>query len=195
MEISTKPLTIENFPFLTQREGLQEAKKIGDVMDTIDTRLHIILCSGLKHYQDHGDTSVLTAIIKAVSRYNIHTGTFDGRSIRGQDMRAWVTKHANVKWNKNANPNEDGVAQGGYVKNGNGPIQVNLITAISTPFYTAKEATSRDLVDMDVIIKNSVKKLRQAALDGKLKPGQEERVKSFLNVVKPFLPEDTKKAS
>lgn len=115
----------------------------------LDKDIHVAGCSALAHYQQHNDASLLTSLVKAVSSYNPKTGAFDGRSVRGADLRGWIVEHANVKWSKKAY-----AKQGGYIMDtkADAPV-VQLDHAIETPFYTAKESVSPDFYDVDMDIK------------------------------------------
>lgn len=192
-ELQTVVLTTANFPFLSIRQGIEAAQKIASVMDDFDSQMHIVSCSGLKHYQDCGDLTVLTSIVKAVSKYNSTTGQFDGRSVRSKDLRQWLTNHADIKWDKTAYKDATGTARGGYVKGKVGPAEVKLEHAIATPFYTAKEAVSRDLVDIRSIADAAFGRISKAIKDGKVPEEQKALAVKAQDALRPFI--KVKKAS
>jgi len=179
-------LKVEDFTFQSIPQALSQISEIQKVLDNLDSGLHILACSGLYNYELHGDLTVLTALAKAVSRYDSSSGKFDGRSVRGADMRAWITKHANIKWDKNAYKDASGVAQGGYVKAQTGPAVVKLEDAINNPFYKAKERVSSDLIDIRKVIDNAYKKVAKAVVDGTCLPEQAELTKQALEALRPL---------
>lgn len=185
-ELQTLVLTKANFPFMSIREALTEIRKIASVADDFDNQMHILACSALHHYLDNGDLSIMSNLVKAVSRYNPTTGKFDGRSFRSADLRAWIVKYANVKWDKNAHKSGSGVATGGYVKAKTGPAEADLEKAIAHPFYTSREQTSRDLVDVRKVIDNAFKTISKASSEGTLAPEQQQLAISAMEALRPF---------
>lgn len=189
--MNTVTLTKQNFPFMSIRQACEAAVKIAQVMDHFDEQLHIIACSGLKHYEDSGDLTALSNLVKACSKYDPIDGKFDGRSVRGADLRQWITKHANVKWSKDSHQDVNGKATGGYIKAKTGPAEVKLEEAIAKPFYSYKESTSKELVDVRAVANSAFKRISKAITDGHVAPEQKELASVMLDTLRPFV----KKAS
>lgn len=113
----------------------------------LDERIHVVAVSGLAHFLQHGDTTLLTNLCHAMPK-----------SGRGNALKFWITKHVRVKWSTKAHGGE-----GGFVKNGdldlNSWAKIALVEkAALDPFYNKEDAEPKAW-NPNASILNLVKKL------------------------------------
>ncbi len=116
----------------------------------LDERIHTVGCSGLYHFQEHQDTTILTDLVKAMPK-----------SSRGNALKYWITQHSNVKWSKKAFGGE-----GGFVKDGQ-EVQVDLAHAVEHPFYE-KTDTEQSAFNPDSRVKSFIKAFQKAIEKGEI---------------------------
>lgn len=127
----------------------------------LDLDIHTAAVSGLAHYKEHNDGSILTDLVKAVSVYNIKSGKFDGRSIRGAALRKWMEDLGGVKWSKKAYGKE-----GGYVADAKGITRadIDISRAMEVPFWAytndeVPEAKEVSPLDMMRQVRDQIRKI------------------------------------
>jgi len=94
----------------------------------LDERIHQVGVSGIAHFLQHGDLTVLTGLAKAMPR-----------SSRGNALKFWITKNVKVKWSSTAYS-----GKGGFVKNGDTELSSwdkfgIVVQADASPFYAKKD--------------------------------------------------------
>lgn len=128
----------------------------------LDRDIHTAAVSGMAHYKEHNDASIMTDLVKAVSAYNIKSGKFDGRSVRGASLRKWIEDFGGLKWSKNAYGK-----QGGFVFNkqlDKQRIDIDVQDAMAQPFwsYTSDEVKdAKEVSPMDMMrkVRDQIRKI------------------------------------
>ena len=140
---------------LTIKQAQATIKLIVSGGKKLDERIHQVGVSGLAHYKEHGDTSTLTALADAMPK-----------SSRGNALKYWITKNANVKWDKKAFN-----GKGGFVKAKKGEECIaNVIEASESPFWE-KTDTEQSVFDAKKAVSAFhafVKKCKNAIEDGSI---------------------------
>ena len=76
---------------LTLKQAKQTIKLIATAGEKLDERIHLVAVSGLAHFQDHGDTTAITELSKAMPK-----------SARGNRLKQYIQEFAPVKWDSKA---------------------------------------------------------------------------------------------
>lgn len=117
----------------------------------LDEQIHRAACSALAMYKEDGNAlQYLTALAKATSTYRVvkedegHAkAVWDGRSVRGADLRRWIEDFAGVKWSVAANKGEGGYRASKSIKAvTRGSIDIEK--AMATPFFEYSKDTNAD---------------------------------------------------
>jgi hypothetical protein len=122
-----------------------------------DERIHEVGLSGIAHFLQHGDLTVLTGLSKAMPK-----------SARGNALKFWITKHVKVKWNAKAYN-----GSGGFVKNGETTLSswdkiAIIMQADLHPFYEKKDSEASQW-NPETAILSLVKKLEGFKQEHELK--------------------------
>lgn len=132
---------------LSIKQANKENKLIATAGKKLDERIHLVGVSGIAHFLQHGDLTVLTNLCHAMPK-----------SARGNALKFWITKHVKVKWDSKAYE-----GKGGWKKNGDTELSswdkiAITMNANAEPFYH-KEDKEASVFNPNVSILNLVKKL------------------------------------
>lgn len=146
---------------LTIKDSNKQIKLISVAGKKLDERIHQVGLSGLAHFLQHGDLTILTGLSKAMPK-----------STRGNALKFWITKYAKVKWNAKAYN-----GTGGFVKNGDTDLSswdkiAIIMQADANPFYD-KEDKEASQWNPEAAILSLVKKLEGFKQEHELKLSRE----------------------
>lgn len=109
---------------LTLKQARRTISLIASAGAKLDERIHQVGVSGLDHYRNNGDTTALTELVKAMPR-----------SARGNALKYWCTKYANIRWDSKAF-----AKTGGFVKKSkSADIECHVEEAMANPFYNKED--------------------------------------------------------
>ena len=151
---------------LTIKQSLKTIKLIYQAGAKLDERIHQVGCSGLSHFLETGDLTALTELTHAMPK-----------SSRGNALKYWVTKHANVKWNTKAYAG----AGGWVIKKKGSERDVQLQDAIDNPFWNKEDKESAAFTDIHKLIASVKSRIAKALDDGKVLPEEEVYAAQVLN--------------
>ena len=142
---------------LSIKQSNKAIKLISVAGKKLDERIHTVGLSGIAHFLQHGDLTILTGLSNAMPK-----------SARGNALKFWITKHVKVKWNAKAY-----AGLGGFVKNGDTDLNAwdkiaILKSADLHPFYE-KEDKEASQWNPETAILSLVKKLEGFKQEHELK--------------------------
>lgn len=146
---------------LTIKQANKTIKLISEAGRKLDQRIHDVAVSGLAHFLQHGDTTLISELCHAMPR-----------SARGNALKFWMTKHSRngIKWNAKAHN-----GKGGWTKAKNAPElssweKLAIITvAMKEPFYL-KEEKEPSVWNERAAVLSLVKKLKEFSEEHELSP-------------------------
>lgn len=133
---------------LSIKESHNTIKLIAQAGAKLDARIHIVALSGLSHWMNCGDNSILSSLVHAMPK-----------SARGNALKFWISKHSanGLKWHSQAHE-----GKGGY--KGQMPTLTDeekqniLAQADAAPFYMKEDKEPSVFNDKASII-HLIKKL------------------------------------
>lgn len=137
---------------LNQAQALRTIALINSAGKKMDERIHLVGVSGIVHYAEHGDLTTLSALCRAMPE-----------SSRGNALKYWVTKHANVQWNKKSDGGKGGFQK---IKKDEDRV-VSIDDATEHPFWEKTDTEKRDF-NAETRVKSFVNAFHKALKEGKI---------------------------
>jgi hypothetical protein len=161
---TTSNTATNSIKILTQKQAIQTISLIKSGGKKLDDRIHQVGVSGLSHYLDNGDLTALSNLCHAMPK-----------SGRGNALNYWVTRFANVTWNKKAY-----AGKGGFVKIKSAEERVaDVQGAMNSPFWE-KTDTEQAAFNAESRVKSFINAFKKAVADGKISYEEWEKAKEAI---------------
>jgi len=152
---------------LNEKDTRNTIKLIATSGKKLDERIHQAGCSAMAHYHEHGDGTLLTELAHAMPK-----------SGRGNALKYWVTKYANVQWDKKAY-----AGTGGFVKNPKDAERtVHIEEAMLHPFWEKVDTEQKEWKPENAL-QSFINKFKSQYAEGKVTAAQLQECKEMLDAV------------
>jgi hypothetical protein len=159
-------VSLDTLAAVTVKSALKSIKSWAANAAQKDQYVHFMACRGLLQFLENGNADILNALVHGAPK-----------SFRKNNLQAWITQHANLKWSKTSGVNKDG----GYKQDGDERV-VTLEDAIANPFFDMvdKNPTEYNPVSrFSSFVKTFQAKLEKGEIKAKQKKELADLVKSF----------------